>query len=167
MDWWFESRGIYRTDGDVMLKIPDIRQREDYDCGEAALEAAMRFHGYVVFPCNLSNPVQGIAPDTAEAILRSRGLAVLSGTMAVADLQHLTRRRLPVLCPIQRGGSGHWVVVYGVTGTKGGTRVFFQCPIDGPCSMPATTWRDGWVDVSRAGARFDSWGICPIPRASL
>ncbi len=160
---WFRTRGIYRTDGDtVAIQIPDVRQRDDYDCGPAAIDAGLRAIGSSIrrFP-ELANPIQGLAPDTVEAVLRAGGLPVLSGTMTIEDLRHLTRSGRPVFCPILRGGCGHWVTVAGIVKTRGPARVVFQCPIDGPCRMPVPTWLEQWQDVGRSGQRFYRWGICP------
>lgn len=144
----------------MLLDIPDIRQQADYDCGAAALDAVLSFHGLRVRgPVRLANAVQGMSPDTVEAVLRSVGLAVLSGTMTVGDLRHLTRAGRPVLCPVSAGG-GHWVVVRGVA--RG--RVHFHCPTRGPVHTPELHWVAEWVDTSRSGQTFSHWGICPQRR---
>lgn len=141
----------------MLLDIPDIRQADDYDCGAAALDAIARFHGLRARgPVALANPVQGMAPDTVEAVLRSLGLSVLSGTMTVDDLRHLTRSGRPVLCPVAHHG-GHWVVVRGVE--RG--RVYYHCPAAGPAVLREADWLAAWRDTSRTGQRFLQWGICP------
>jgi hypothetical protein len=68
-----------------------------------------------------ANPVQGMAPDTLAAVLRSLGLRVLAGQMVggIADLQHFTRLGCPVACPITESAGGHWVVVAGRVATPG------------------------------------------------
>lgn len=155
---WFAARGIPRTEADaVILDIPDIRQAEDYDCGSAALDAVARFHGLRKRgPVRLANPVQGMSPDTVEAVLRSLGLRVLSGTMTLPDLQSLTRSGRPVLCPVTtQGGGGHWVVVRGVARRT----VYTHCPLFGRLSVRAADWLAGWRDATRAGHEFDRWGI--------
>ena len=142
----------------MLLDIPDVRQREDFDCGAAALDAVARFYGVRERgPVRLANPVQGMSPDTVEAWLRAVGFGVLSGTMRVADLAHLTRTGRPVLCPITGAGGGHWVVVRGVTRT----RVHFHCPTNGARWWPHALWVSAWLDSSRTGQAFARWGICP------
>lgn len=139
-----------------MLTIPDIRQREDYDCGAAALDAVASYWGLRARgPAKLANAVHGMAPDTVEAVLRALGLSVLSGEMTVADLRHLTREGRPVLCPVAVRG-GHWVVVRGVE--RG--RVHVHCPIEGPAAWRLADWEAGWADSTR-GREFVRWGICP------
>lgn len=139
----------------MLLDIPDVRQASDYDCGAACLDAVAQFHGLRVRgPARLANAVQGMSPDTVEAVLRALGLPVLSGTMAVADLRHLTRTGRPVLCPVARAG-GHWVVVRGVARGK----VHFHDPAAGPGAEREADWLAGWRDVARSGAEFARWGI--------
>lgn len=144
----------------MLLKISDVRQEAEHDCGAAAVEAVLRFHD--VDPrrhskvISLANAVDGMSPATVEAVLRSLGLAVLSGTMTAADLRHLCDTRRPVLCPTAHRG-GHWVVVRGVARR----RVHFHCPVDGPASLPIATWNTLWQDSTRAGHEYACWGICP------
>lgn len=153
---WFTQRGIPRAEGDtVLLAIPDIRQAKPHECGAAAVEAVAAFHRVKrVDIAPLANPVQGMGPDTAAAILRALGLRVLTGSMNVEDLRHLTRTGRPVLCPVAQFG-GHWVVVRGVE--RGG--VHFHCPIEGPSRLAAADWLAGWRDVSESGQAFHRWGI--------
>lgn len=141
----------------MLLDIPDVRQREDFDCGAAALDAVARFYGLRERgPVRLANAVQGMSPDTVEAWLRAVGFGVLSGTMTVADLAHLTKTGRPVLCPVARGG-GHWVVVRGVFRN----RVHFHCPTHGPDVAHEFDWVPAWRDETRAGHDYRHWGICP------
>ena len=139
----------------MILDVPDIRQASDYDCGSACVDMVAAFFGRRTRgPAALANRVQGMSPDTVEAVLRALGFVVLSGTMTAADLRHLCDTGRPVLCPIEARG-GHWVVVRGVARRK----VLFNCPADGPGALPEADWAAGWHDVSRTGQRFDRWGI--------
>ena len=158
MPCWRAARGLPCCEGEaVKLQIPDIRQRADYDCGAAALDAVCQFHGLRRRgPSALANAVQGMSPDTVEAVLRSLGLSVLSGAMTLADLRHLTQTGRPVLCPITADAGGHWVVVAGV----GYGRVSYHCPTHGPTKLPVAEWCLRWRDTSRAGMEFRKWGIC-------
>lgn len=141
----------------MLLKIPDIRQGTDYDCGAACIDAVCRYWGRRSRgPVSLANPVQGMAPETVAAWLRSLGAKVLSGSLfGVADLQHFTRAGLPVLCPITAAGGGHWVVVRGVE--RG--RVYYHCPVEGEVSVRAAQWLDQWRDHTDSGHTYDRWGI--------
>jgi hypothetical protein len=139
-----------------MLAIPDVRQALDYDCGTAAVDAVCRFFGKRERgPVPLANPIQGMGPQTVEAVLRSRGFRVLSGSMTVRDLKHLTDTGRPVLCPVDLFG-GHWVVVSGVARLQ----VAFHCPTDGPRTLKAAAWLPVWKDRSHDGHQYDQWGIC-------
>lgn len=139
----------------MLLDLPDVRQRDDYDCGEAAADTVFRFLcGRSLSHVALSDAVDGLHPSNLEAGLRRAGLAVQSGTMTVADLQHHTRAGRPVLCPIAHHG-GHWVVVRGVARGK----VYYQCPTAGRLSLSLAQWVDAWRDSTRAAHDFDRWGI--------
>ena len=141
----------------MLLSIPDIRQQRDYDCGAAALDAVCRYWGKRARgPVALASPVEGMAPDTVAAWLRSLGARVLAGGLfGVSCLQHYTRSGLPVLCPITLEGVGHWVVVRGVERNK----VYYHDPATGPDSMSARAWLDCWRDSTGGGHTYDRWGI--------
>lgn len=88
-------------------------------------------------------------------------LSVLSGTMTVDDLRHLTRTKRPVVCPVTLpDGNGHWVVVRGVL--RG--RVHIHCPIFGPHAQPVAAWLSRWYDSTSKGHEYDRWGICPATK---
>lgn len=141
-----------------MIEVPDIRQNGDYDCGDAAIDAALGAIG-AKRPrgTRLANPVQGMGADTVAAILRGCGLKVWAGPVltGIEGLRHLTRAGLPVLCCISERG-GHWVVVRGVS--RG--RVYFQDPAAGPTSRPVGAWLGVWHDSeAESGHHYDRWGI--------
>lgn len=160
---WFARRGIPRTDGDVMLDIPPVLQRKDFDCGAACVAAVAEFHGLAArgvrgWAC----PVAGMAPDTMLAALRSLGLSVLAGgPLEVTTLRALTKEGWPVICPITRAAGGHWVVVRGVR--RG--RVHFHCPTHGASSEPVATWETQWCDSTETGTPFVRWGVAAGPPA--
>lgn len=156
---WCAARGLPRCEDDaVILSLPDVRQERDDNCGTAAAEVVRRFYGIRERAADLANPIQGTAPDTLAAVLRSLGLNVLAGQMlgGVADLQHFTRLGYPVVCCVTLNGAGHWVVVAGVA--RG--RVHFHDPLAGPRKLPLSEWLDCWRDTSAETAQpFRSWGI--------
>lgn len=153
---WFEARRIPRSDGVlVLLKIPDIRQRADFDCGAAAIEAVCRYYGRKGSKAEkLANPVQGMGPDTVEAVLRSLRFRLVTGTMRVSELQHFTRTYTPVICPVADFG-GHWVVVRGVE--RG--RVHYHCPIRGQVTARLEDWEANWTSETAIGVTYENWGI--------
>lgn len=156
---WRVERGLpVCEDADVILALPDVRQTDDHACGSACAEVVRRFFGLKARAPDLANPVQGLAPDTLAAVLRSLGLRVLAGQMlgGVADLQHFTKLGCPVVCPVTARAGGHWVVVAGVARRK----VYYHDPTHGPRSVPLADWLDGWRDTSAESLQaFDRWGI--------
>jgi hypothetical protein len=146
-----------------VLTLPDVRQAHDFDCGRAAVDTLLLFYrlplsAYGPGGAGLANPLQGMSPDTVEAALRACRLAVVSGTLTLADLRHYTRSR-PVLTLTQWDGSGHWVTVAGVTAR----RVYFGCPGRGPQSLAVADWLDRWHDRGRYGGAFTRFGVVAWP----
>lgn len=143
----------------MILGVPDVRQEQDFDCGAAAIDAVARFFSVRERgPVALANRVQGMAPDTVCAVLRSLGFDLLYGRMTVRDLRHLCNSGRPVLCPVAKNG-GHWVVVRGVEGM----RVFLHDPEDGPIDVSARLFASMWADTTELGHEFRSWG-CAVSR---
>lgn len=142
---------------DVLLTIPDVRQSTSHDCGAAALSAVLQYHGLPAarWLKKLSNPIQGMAPDTIEAVLWEAFGRVTRGTMTVADLRHFANTRRPVLCPVTfEDGEGHWVVVRGVAYGQ----IHYHCPQDGPDSVSVNTWNAIWHD-STPGSVYQAFGV--------
>lgn len=137
-----------------MIKIPDLRQRTDYSCGEAAVDAVFMYFGLSTRCRKLSTPYDGMHPSTAEALLRKAGLSVVSGTMDIDDLRYHVRRGRPVLCPIDAYG-GHWVVVFSV----GPRSITYHCPLEGREKIAHRQWLSMWEDSTRVGHPFRHWGI--------
>lgn len=156
---WFAARAIPRTETPVLLRLEDYRQTEDTNCGDIGIDVYLAYRG---IPrkrgTRLSNPVQGLAPDTIAAVLRLHGLVVGSQPIltGVAGLKHLVEHDFPILCPVNLYG-GHWVTVFGV----GRKVVHFHCPADGFIRTPIAEWLSVWHDTSaEPGHRFERWGIC-------
>lgn len=161
MECWRLERGLGPCGSDaVLLTLPDIRQQTDHDCGAAALRAVLEYHG--IQPARwlkrLANPVQGMAPDTIEAVMWEAFGHVSRGTMTVADLQHFANTRRPVLCPITVDGMGHWVAVRGVAHRY----VHFHDPSTGPRSLSLPAWRTAWTDYT-PGTQYRNFGLVGWP----
>lgn len=134
-----------------MLKLPDIRQVSDYDCGDAALACTFKFFRRPA-PPPVSNPADGAEPRDVERALWAAGFACQSGTMDVTDLRHHAARGRPVLCLLD----GHWVVSAGVERLS----VYFQDPERGPCKEKAPVFLTRWInDTYGQGAPWVRWGI--------
>lgn len=141
------------------MTLPDCRQTSDFDCGRAAVEVVLSFYQLPDRVLVRPDPVNGMSPDVVEAVLRSCGLSVLSGTLTVPDLAHLTATGRPVLCLTQLDGVGHWVVAAGVTSR----RVVYHCPARGKSSRTLRQWSRLWWDTARNGVRLDAYGVCGWP----
>jgi ABC-type bacteriocin/lantibiotic exporter with double-glycine peptidase domain len=152
---WHRSRGLPEPLEPLMLlELPDVRQENGHDCGEAAACCVARFFGTALLTRSLASPEDGTHPSALETVFRRAGFAVQAGTMTLADLKHHVAQGRPVLCCVAQHG-GHWVVVRGV----GRGKVYYQCPVDGPLSMRAAEFASQWADVTRAGHEFARWGI--------
>lgn len=140
-----------------MIALPDQQlQSEDWDCGRAALRAALSVYGRPLRLPDLSNPVQGTCPSTLEAIVRSLGLPAVSGNMRTDDLRHFTDLGRPVLCPIADHG-GHWVVVVGTSGRA--ATVYYFDPSKGAASRRRSAWEAAWRDTDSKGTAYVNWGL--------
>lgn len=146
----------------MILEVPAVRQKKDYDCGTAAARAVFRFHGKS-FPdlseLGVPSPIDGTDPRVLEAIIRRAGLGVESGESRVATLRHHTREGRPALVLIQDHGGGHWAVVCGVE--RG--RVHLMDPSVGPRAIPVAEFEAAWLDVCRDGTLYHCWAVVPSP----
>jgi ABC-type bacteriocin/lantibiotic exporter with double-glycine peptidase domain len=142
-----------------MIALPDIRQRESWDCGPAAVRSALTALGYR--PPDLmatvlgTSPSDGTDPRAVESYLRREGLAVISGEMTLADLTHFTKTGRPVLCLVTKAGCGHWVTVAG----RSRGRVHFQDPDTGPSRLSDAAFLAEWIDHDRLGVTYRQFGL--------
>jgi ABC-type bacteriocin/lantibiotic exporter with double-glycine peptidase domain len=160
MPCWRETHGLRPCSEDchvTLLKIPDVRQDKAHNCAHACIAAVCDYWNKARPRRDLSNAVQGMAPETVESVLRSLGFLVARGDMFIPLLQGFVRSGVPVLCPITREAEGHWVVVNGVARN----RVYYHDPIDGQRSVSFVTWNDVWRDSSDAGRPYQAWGVAP------
>jgi predicted double-glycine peptidase len=151
--------------------VPDVRQREGFDCGAAAFLAVLRSLGSTT------------SEDQVAALLRTsaeRGTDVKDMVRAARELQLDPReihglRELelalhlgqPVVCAVQRGGdpdadsNGHYVVALD-TDSEG---VLVQDPVDGRRWVPLPEWLRRWHDVGADGSRYTELGVALGPSA--
>jgi hypothetical protein len=155
---WLAERYLNRPcdgEGDAVLTLPDLRQRNDWTCGEVVARIVAGYWG-ARLKRPLATPIDGTDPRGLEGSLRLADLNVLSGSMDVADLQYHTRRGRPVICLVtEAGGVGHYVVVGGV---RRGV-VYMQCPADGWVREPVASFERRWRDVDRCGTVYVRWAI--------
>lgn len=142
-----------------LIPLPDVRQREAWDCGPAAVAAVVRHFGRS--PDSLdalaaamgTTPERGTTPAAVAAQLSRAGLTVTSRSgMTADDLARFFAAGQPVLCPVR---PGHWVAVAGV----GLGMVFFQDPAAGPRMLPLADWAAGWSDADADGNAYEAFGI--------
>ena len=154
---WHRARGMgeWKGDGEVMLQLPEIRQKGEYDCGPTARKIVEDYLG-IRIPTVHATPVDGLSPSALENAFRKAGACVLSGNMTISDLRHQTRLGRPVVCLVTHKGEGHYVVVAGV-----GTRyVHYQCPDEGRRMELDSRFLQQWYDHSaRWGYDYKCWGI--------
>jgi hypothetical protein len=136
-----------------MTSCPDIRQADDFDCGDAVVHCYCKKYK-VTAPERLANSLQGLSPDTMEAALRSAGFNVISGNFLLDDLRYYTKDRM-VACPHTAGGVGHWAIVVGVS--RGYVRT--HCPYDGPEKIRIADWLRQWTDSTRSGTAYENYGL--------
>ena len=143
-----------------MIKLPDIRQQSDHDCGLTVARVLLRFLGRRPTAQQLSglacDPVDGTDPRNMETFLRQIGLRVQAGSFTVENLDWLTSSGRPVVClTTPAHGIGHYVVVAGIDGQT----IHYQCPTEGPSRSGLRTWLKCWREVDRLGATYHQWGI--------
>jgi predicted double-glycine peptidase len=146
----------------MLLNLKDIRQEYSYDCGPAAVESILEYFG---IGCNdiakvLGTTENGTSPDALiRGLAQFSQLRTIAGPMTIHDLDMLTSKGWPVLCCIQYGGEGHWVVVRGVI--KG--HVCYQCPREGRQEVLEDEWLKDWWDVDFEDQTWRQFGcgVCP------
>jgi ABC-type bacteriocin/lantibiotic exporter with double-glycine peptidase domain len=160
MNCWREQCGLPRCrEDETVITLDDRRQKNGWTCGRVAIEIVWDYLGLGNRSVP-STPLDGTSPDTLESVLWQSGVTVQSGSMDLADLQYHTRRGRPVICAVtEESGEGHWVVVAGVRHGK----VYFQCPLDGPCKEAAQQFEMRWQDHTRRGVVYTQWGVACGP----
>jgi ABC-type bacteriocin/lantibiotic exporter with double-glycine peptidase domain len=140
----------------MLLAIPDVRQRTEWDCGDAVVRAVLKYFGLRLPDHLLATPEHGTHPAQIQQELLRAGLKTLSGSFRVSQLKVLAADDAPVICAVRHDdGGGHWVVVRGVE--RG--RVYFQCPHMGPRARLEGDWVTNWYDVGMYSEKFELFGI--------
>lgn len=148
------------------LALPDLRQTDAYSCADVALRIVSAAHGWGS-PRRVATATDGADPRTVEGAFRKAGWNVFSGEADVELLRTFSAMGRPAICLIQwvpREGEsgvpvGHYVVVGRVTRAK----VHYQCPTDGPSSLPIADFESRWHDAGRCGCAFKRWAIAAWP----
>lgn len=139
----------------VALKIPNIRQQSDYDCGEAAVRCVLAFHG-IRAAVRLATPQHGTDPGQIESSLRNIGLGVVAGEMSVAMLKRFCTLKLPIITLVHwpGGEDSHYVVVSGVSKDH----VYYHDVQGGEGECSISEWVQAWEAKGRL-ANYKQWGI--------
>ena len=143
-----------------MLALPDVRQKDSYDCGEAAVKCVLKYYeiyGSVKF----ATAQDGSDPRMLEAALRLSGLNVTAGEMCVADLKHWVKHKKPIICLIWYAEqlTSHYVVVSGFNKNA----INFHDVETGPVTVSLVKWKKMWTAMGRLGEPFKQWGIVAWP----
>lgn len=141
-----------------MPPLPDVRQADNFSCGEQLARSLLQFWGARPRVIALSNPMDGVHPATLLSIFRAAGLRCLSGEASVELLRGLTALGFPAAALIQKDGDGHWV---GVEAVRRG-RVEYQCPLEGKCRVPVAEFDAAWHDVDLWGASYRRFVVVPF-----
>lgn len=152
---WRQARGLPQWEpATVLLQLADIRQTSPHDCGPTAFRIVCDYFS-IAPPAPASCDLTGLPPDYLESHLRRAGLRVQFGEMTVEDLRHHTEQNRPVICLVNVGGEGHYVVSRGVSRN----RVYVQCPLKGRVDYSRRAFVSAWRDVSRLGGEYSQFGI--------
>jgi len=140
-----------------MLTIPDIRQRAEHDCGEAAIKCVLAYYGLPISRRQLASPIDGTDPRQIESELRQRGLRVVSGEASLDDLQHWCKAGKPVICLVHWTGEAdsHYIVVCGVYRGK----VYYHDVSSGLGACYKDDFEACWKAGGRLGESYKMWSI--------
>lgn len=141
----------------MTLSVPDIKQGNSHSCGPTVFRCLAEFWG-VKGRVPISTPLDGSHPASIVAAFRKAGLRCLAGEADIAVLTSLLKLGRPVICLVQRGGDGHYVVV---TGCARG-RVHLHDPIDGARSERVDEFVANWADVDVFGTAYHRFILCPF-----
>lgn len=139
----------------MLLDLPLIEQKTDFDCGKAAYQCVCRY--WEARSKHLTpDKLLGTHPSLLEPTLRRTGFWVQLGSMTVDDLKHHASLYRPVICLIQQSNIGHYVVSAGVWRGK----VYFMNPSNGEIEkMSFKDFEKVWIDVDKTGALYSQFGI--------
>lgn len=160
----------------VRIHIPDVRQRTNYSCGAACLQAVARYYGIKPFAREQDfvkltemDPKVGSHPDQIVLAAKRLGLsATYKYGMTHDEVKQYLEQEKPVLLSLQAHGDpsanyatewqdGHWVVAIGFDDSG----FFFEDPsleaVRGYLSNASLTER--WHDTVRRGKKKQSMGV--------
>ena len=139
----------------VMMLVPDIRQKTDWDGSYAAATSILLMFNRIAPNTNpaIKQKRQQTNPNNLAEALRSYGLHIQSGEMSQEDLRHHIKQNRPVICLTQYNGTGHYVIVFDVTDYDLG----IQCPTQGPIRKSWEDFTKDWWDCIRTENIIESY----------
>ncbi len=156
-----EAEQVEEASEPTLLTVPDFRQRDYYDCGAAATHAVCAYFGVgddaeAEFIEALGTNEQGTAVPHILEYLEACGLNCYpKQDLTLDDLALSTDAGCPVICPVQSGDTGHYVVVTGIDQTN----VYTQDPLAGPTASDHDTFLANWHDTGADGTEYHQFGI--------
>jgi predicted double-glycine peptidase len=124
----------------AMLKVPDLRQGFDYDCGVKSTQTVLAYYGIDERADHLEEQLktgeEGTYATEIVRVLKEHGLQVVDGTMTIDSLKEALLAGFPVIVSLQAWADdentdytktnkeGHFVVAIGFNGNK----VYFEDP---------------------------------------
>lgn len=158
---WRVNRGLPACVGDddmPVLDTPEIVRPDGFSCGAVSLEVVYGYYGLTLPRAyrTLSNPARGMAPETAEAAMRSAFGGVCWGQgWDFSDIRHHLKQLRPVMCLVSGDAAAdHWLIVRGYEARRGG-RVLIHDPANGRETMTADQFHQYWTGpAGNAYARF-------------
>lgn len=172
---WLEGREEHIPAGAIKVRLPHVRQQQEYSCGAAALRAVATYFGADLgseeeYIRRLGTDEEdGTRPQEIVRGARHLGLrAMTRDWMTVRELRSLLDKGIPIVVPVQAYGekgtywvdnsSGHYVVVVGY----GKGRLYFVDPMmDGGyhAFLSEHEFMTRWHDFDADGHRCHRLGI--------
>jgi len=155
-----------------ILRLPELRQSYDYDCGANALESIFQYYGLdirediIIKEAKTKKP--GTPPEGIINSIKKHGLKCRSGEFTLEQLKKFIDRKIPVILLIQAWTDqkkvnwkkdwkdGHYVVAVGYDKKK----IYF----DDPCSvftayLTYDELEKRWHDIDTKRKKYIHFGI--------
>jgi len=149
------------------MKLNDLRQQTEFDCGDTARTVALLGAGYpkrlVKSLPPISTPEHGTPPRRMALLLRRNGIkARLHKRLTLAKAEKLMAAGFTLVCPVagkDNGHDWHWITLQRVSETL----VTYHDPFCGFTSKSKLDFLDWWEDTDYRGERWQSAAVV-IPR---
>lgn len=135
-----------------MIRLPIVRQKNDFSCGEAVVDSLLRHHGHTIRGFKFASAIDGTSPRTIEHQLRIHGFNVVAGNFGWDLTKHYIRKSTPVIVCMD----GHWVVVCGI---ENRSVVLMDPDQDDYRRISIVKFKERWLDYDTVGTQYRNWGI--------